>query len=493
MGEAAGMKTKLIAVARRFGSRQFIVLALGASLGLSRAEPPASPSDLLEKGIYLEETKGDIDSAMKVYEQAVGAGKSGQSVGAQAQFRLGVCHYKKKEFAEANAAFEKLIKDYPEEKTLAARARDYLGGDLALQPAPWGDGEKLILEIKFPTGFRLGAMSYTADSGEVEGRKTWRLTSQMVGVGTSFSRTEVDADTFLPVHSLWKHSVIGEADASYTTGKAELKVKGKEMPIEVDLAGPVYDNEEVVQMMRRMPLAPGYKTTVKVLPTLTGGHLLAVETTVTGREKVTVPAGTFDCFKVDLSIKQTFWYTTDAHRYLVKFEGGGAIGELVSIAQRKPGEPTQFRSAALGYSLTAPQDWLFFEQPSEDDRTRSTAVALDPEATGNVYIGSAGRESLKTEAQKSVRDWAEVKAREFGKQHKNFEVRADSWKDRAVGAKAGTTFTADFIEGDAKKVLRGVYMFGETNATEFILSAGAKEFDGLSAAFDGIVDSYKSN
>jgi hypothetical protein len=32
-------------------------------------------------------------------------------------------------------------------------------------------------------------------------------------------------------------------------------------------------------------------------------------------------------------VNQTFWYSTDAHRYLVKFEGGGVIAELRKIEQ----------------------------------------------------------------------------------------------------------------------------------------------------------------
>src|SRR5437879_11660224 len=92
----------------------------------------AALSDLLEKGIYSEETKGDLDAAMKLYQQIVAEGKEGQAVAAQAQYRLGVCHYKKKNFTAATAAFEKLAKDYPDQKELVALAREYLAGAVAL-------------------------------------------------------------------------------------------------------------------------------------------------------------------------------------------------------------------------------------------------------------------------------------------------------------------------------------------------------------------------
>src|SRR5258706_2613991 len=75
----------------------------------------ASPSELLEKGIYTEETKGDVDSAIAIYQQLVAEAKTGQSLAAQAQLRLGQCYLKKNRTVEATAAFTKLIKDFPDE------------------------------------------------------------------------------------------------------------------------------------------------------------------------------------------------------------------------------------------------------------------------------------------------------------------------------------------------------------------------------------------
>ena len=70
----------------------------------------------------------------------------------------------------------------------------------------------------------------------------------------------------------------------------------------IDLTGVVYDNEEVVQLMRRLPLAADYKTTLHIFTGLGGGNIIPLEAKVTGQEKVEVPAGTFDCYKVELSM-----------------------------------------------------------------------------------------------------------------------------------------------------------------------------------------------
>src|ERR1700716_2122349 len=99
-----------------------LILSITSLLGAERKASAASPSELLQKGIYSEETKGDLDSAMQLYQQVVSEAKGAQAVAAQAQYHLGLCYYKKKNYAEANKAFENLVKDYPDQKELIALA-----------------------------------------------------------------------------------------------------------------------------------------------------------------------------------------------------------------------------------------------------------------------------------------------------------------------------------------------------------------------------------
>ena len=111
----------------------------------------------------------------------------------------GVCYYKKKNYAEANAAFQKLLRDYPDQKDLIASANKYLAGAVALMPAPWVDGEEMQLDIKFPTGFKIGAACYRVNAGETNGQKIWRLASRLYAVTQQSSRVKVEADSFKPI------------------------------------------------------------------------------------------------------------------------------------------------------------------------------------------------------------------------------------------------------------------------------------------------------
>lgn len=101
-----------------------IILAVFASALFSIAEEPLSVQ--LERGIYLEETKGDLDAAIGVYQKILEKAEADRSSAAQAQYRLGMCFLKKGKTGEATKAFEDLIAKYPDEKDLVEKARAQL-------------------------------------------------------------------------------------------------------------------------------------------------------------------------------------------------------------------------------------------------------------------------------------------------------------------------------------------------------------------------------
>jgi hypothetical protein len=490
-------RISLFSIRARGTGAALLLFAITSVFGTAQLAAAASPSELLEQGIYSEETKGDVDAALKLYQQVVTEAKAGQAVAAQAQYRMGVCYYKKKNFTEATAAFEKLVKDYPDQKDLIALANKYLAGAMPLMPAPWVDGEEMRLDIKFPTGFKVGTVWYRVNAGETNGQKLWRLASYAFPLPQQSSRVEVEADSFKPIHCHWKIDPIGEVDVTYLPGHAELKMVGQDEVKKIDLNGVVYDNEEVIQLMRRLPLASDYKTTVHTFTGLGGGNIVPVQAEVSGPEKVEVPAGTFDCHKVELSLakqmKQTFWYSTDAHHYLVKFEGAGVIAVLTAVTQRKAGEPVQYQDPAFGFSLTAPADWMFHRADMRDDKDKTRVVILDADAIATSIVSVGSRKVLWPEAQKSLRAWVEkeIAEGEGSKTLKELQIRPESWKDRLVAGKPGLSIIGDFVEGKAKKIGYAVFTLGNTNAATFVLLSRAKDFEAFQPKFDAIVDSYK--
>ncbi len=92
-----------------------------------------SPSVLLQKGIYAEETEGNLDSAIKIYEQ-IGADVAGnRAIAAQAQYRLAVCFEKQGKKEQAVAVLKELMRQFPTETALIAQSQQRL---TALGQAP---------------------------------------------------------------------------------------------------------------------------------------------------------------------------------------------------------------------------------------------------------------------------------------------------------------------------------------------------------------------
>ena len=132
-----------------------LVLVMGASAD------GQSTSDLLEKGIYTEQTVGDLDGAIKIYRKIVADAKANRAYVARAQYRLANCLSKQGKKKEAEKTLEELIKAFPDQKELVAKARTEMPEaqpDLKLGPVTWKDGEVLQYRMKMMGGLPMGAV-----------------------------------------------------------------------------------------------------------------------------------------------------------------------------------------------------------------------------------------------------------------------------------------------------------------------------------------------
>jgi dipeptidyl aminopeptidase/acylaminoacyl peptidase len=99
-----------------------------------------------------------------------------------------------------------------------------------------------------------------------------------------------------------------------------MSMNGQDKPISVDLGGPLFaDAAGSDQAIACLPLAEGYTTTFRNFDLRRQKEKL-LQLKVVGVESVTVPAGTFDAFKVEISSAdgggdhQTLWIAKDAHK-----------------------------------------------------------------------------------------------------------------------------------------------------------------------------------
>src|SRR5213075_2446084 len=114
--------------------------------------------------------------------------------------------------------------------------------------------------------------------------------------------------------------------------------------------------------------------------TLAGGANIPLKIEVVGIERVEVPAGTFDCLKLELSVHQTFWYSIDPHRYLVKFEANSVVVELAAINHLTPNQPVSYQVASHALTLSLPSGWYCDTYPAEEPNGPQKTAILDSEA-----------------------------------------------------------------------------------------------------------------
>jgi hypothetical protein len=95
--------------------------------------------ELLQKGIYAQETVGDFEGAMKIYRQISGSAGVTRPYVAQAEYRRAECLAGKGAKADAAMAFRRFLDDYPEQKELVAKARESMRGLAAFMPTEYHD------------------------------------------------------------------------------------------------------------------------------------------------------------------------------------------------------------------------------------------------------------------------------------------------------------------------------------------------------------------
>ncbi|MGD9635047.1 MAG: tetratricopeptide repeat protein [Pirellulales bacterium] len=451
----------------------------------------ATAGELLQKAIYTEETVGNLDEAMKLYEQVIAEGKSAQEAAAQAQFRLALCLQKKGRDAEAKKAFEAVVNNFPNQKDLVAQARLHLSSELKLLPAPWTPGERQQLNMTLPSGLPIGTMIYMVDDAERDGKKVTRCSTRgvvTVNGASSLSEVYCQTESFAPIESLWKHTLLGEARAKYGEDSVDVTMIGKDKTFTLNFTPPAFDNEQCVELFRRLPLAEGYKTTITVVTSL-GGNQLSLVITVSGKETITVPAGTYECYKLDLSVGQTFWVSTDEHRYVVRFAAGGVTADLAKVWQAEPGKGETV--AGDGFSLTLPEGWLSYNTSNPNSSGETELQLLDPRANVNAEVAVRPKSKLKGDQASSTKAWTESFIDDIKKVYGDFAVDEAGLVETKVDGHGATQIVAEFTEGAKKMRVLGVAVIGDHSAATLRFTTEAAKFDGERGAFDKIIEGFK--
>ncbi|HCW51109.1 MAG TPA: hypothetical protein DGR79_03440 [Clostridiales bacterium] len=174
----------------------------------------------------------------------------------------------------------------------------------------------------------------------------WLLVSSLNIPSAPYSlntTVRVGAEDLLPVHvdfELLNFQGTVTYTAEYGEGKVavDADVRGEPQSFEIRLPdSPYFDNEQFIMTLRAMPLADGWSATLNNIITATASKR-AVRVEVVRREDLTVPAGTYSCWVVELvGASQRVWIAVDWPYPIVKFVNDSS--RLVALLESyEPGE-----------------------------------------------------------------------------------------------------------------------------------------------------------
>jgi hypothetical protein len=146
-------------------------------------------------------------------------------------------------------------------------------------------------------------LSRTVSKAVLAGVPVWRIaTTHQSPMGAATDTFDLDTSSMLPIR--WSVQQ-GQATVLLNYGKdavkGAVKMGANEQPIDVALKAPAFgDGPALEVLLGGLPLAPGYQTTLRVFD-FQAQKARAMSIAVTGRETITVPAGVFECLKVEVT------------------------------------------------------------------------------------------------------------------------------------------------------------------------------------------------
>jgi hypothetical protein len=465
-------------------------------------------STLLEEGIYAEETKGDLDEAIAIYQKIIDENAGNSANIAEAYYRLGTCYLKTGDDARAIEMFNELLTGFREREEIASEARaqlvklnaldeeDQMNKPLELGPAPWEAGETSWYSYKAATGVELGKRITTIKEAVINGNDVWRIEHYLgipIQATQLFTRVDVFKEDFTPVSGSLKGSMstIGYNNkAIYEKDHIQFDIEsqGVKNKKEIPISNIVYDHDQLNMLLRRLPIKDNYSVSFSVFM-LQSGKVSKVQLRTMGQETITVSAGTFNCYYVELEIDSTlkykYWISADDRKYGVKGESQ-IILELDKVAQVTTEETEKFSDSEFGISMFAPKGWHFIKSPITGTYKMLLQI-LSPEIKASamfIYVPHGG-------AIKSLEDVVKADADIIEKAFINGLVRSDSWKSENITGLSSLAFTADYDDNGKKMVENRVYILGPSDVYWFVFRTEKELFEKFIPNFNSIAKSFK--
>jgi len=193
---------------------------------------------------------------------------------------------------------------------------------------PWPDHERaeyVVLDRDGERGRGEGVLEVSREG------ETYRLSLRFDdGENMDSSFVTVDATTLKP--RTVERDIQGEEDASfegeYDTAEKVIRIvettggDEREIPRRIDKEH-YYDNESSLFLWRTIDFREGFEAAYHTVLANQGGTQRLVRLRVLGKEGVTVPAGTFEAWRVEIytqDLRQIAWFTDTPEHALIQYD-----------------------------------------------------------------------------------------------------------------------------------------------------------------------------
>lgn len=161
-------------------------------------------------------------------------------------------------------------------------------------------------------------MNLKVSTAIADGGPSWTATNEIETPQGNFTEklTLEKTTLFLKSRSVVQGPVTIDVNFADNKASGKMSMNGQDRPISADLGGPIF-GDGADQVLACLPLAEGYTTTFRNFD-LQAQKVRLLQLNVAGVEKVTVPAGTFDAYRMDVtsadggSDTKTVWVDKDS-------------------------------------------------------------------------------------------------------------------------------------------------------------------------------------
>lgn len=482
----------------------FLMVALSAFSSMARGD---NVTNLLEEGIYAEDTKGDLDEAISIYKKIIDENEGNRINIAKAYYRLGTCYLKTGDEAKAIEMFKKLLNSFPEQADIVNDAKNQLSKlgamdvdedkSLEIGPTPWESGETCWYGFKSPPTMSHVRMIMSVKSVVINGNDLWRIEDYIViptENQSQLKRVDVLKKDFKPFSGLAK-GAWGNIKVTYGKDHIQMDIESPDTKDKKEIPNRqiVYDNEQVSYLLRRLPIEKKYSSTISILNPQTGS-VMKVKIRTMGLETVEVPAGKYECYGVELDLgpamKQKWWFSADPIKYLVKMDAGAqGILELEKIVHSLADEPELFNDSEFGVSMSAPAGWHIVKSPIITAPFKMIAVVASPEM--NAWFPFLISEHGGTIKPDSLRAVAESEVSQMKQILSDYSIDPNSWKAGIISRMQSLSCSAYFSDKNKKMIDYRTYILGQSCLYLFIIRTEKEVFENNKQVYHSIIQSLK--